>query len=1483
MASRVEGWELMEKTLLAAQRQEGLRQVILETVDEVHPEAFRRMLRLIRDHELARFSAVVRAANVWFGLQWDSVSVKTVNTTIDQVLTYLGDPKARSAALAGRDPEAIFLALWSIAFDDALAAIPVAEKLLKDKKTEVRFVAAVHLSQLALPQTWPVRAVAMEDEDLRVALCALDDQSFFYAADDGEESEGPEYVDDRFERVERLFQRLPVKPTVLKPLVWPWTERKASRELVAWHLVASLGKRPPTALIPYLPSIKSPHRGQVVRMLADQKKWDGLTRDTLIRLAGDATSDVRTAVCQSLAKIKLQPDEIEVLEGFLTRKSSDLRQGILGLLLKQSGAQALASADRLTASKDAQQRLAGLEILRQLAESKRGRDACQSRAAAYRTGRKKLSSEEQAQLDGITGASAEQVTLDNALGLMDPSKRSAAIAPKARKVAFVTKAAVACIEDLDRLIHEHRETTITYKRWDGEKQELLGNIKYGFPWPSWRKPPEKGRETLPLADVWEAWYTARPKSLRDKDALELVRAAAWLEVANGNWKWKQFTEGAKGSKERNDVLAALTCGFGPLKLNYPNLVDGLLAWLLYLHPPAGAVDFLLDATEASFALIPEADVRKLADLPDRKYYYDELDPDWRNVDTFELWCKRLDSHGSRLPDTLSPQQVRRRWQLMRWKDEPFAGARRQRPDFCVVASAYDESAATEADLLDHLIGPDQVSRYFAGGHFPSLERLTLRKPHKKSEAFLTRHPEVRELVEKCRARIVEIELARGETPTAATAPAWNLGSLWGTELLVQLMTTLGTQGFKIPFRLQEADKESKVCTLTRLVSITYPKSDETPEDFCRLIGPAVREGKITEQMVLQLAFLAPQWARHVESYLRWNGLAEALYWFLAHMQYATGREEAALGAGIDDEPQDAEKDDDDLDDQRRKPSAWERLVAERTPLSVQERYSGAVDVNWFRRIYAEVTPKRWQAMAETARFASNPAQARHAQFVADVLTGKARRKLLIDGIRKKKLKDYVRLLGLYPLAVGAKRDADLVERYNVLQEYRRYARGLSAMTKPEALRSVEIGMQNLASTAGYADPLRLEWALEAEQVKQLARGPLSAKKDGVTVTLALSDEAQPQVTIERAGKPLKSIPPGLKKDKRIAELWEQAAHLKRQASRMKSSLEMAMCRGDTFSGAELGQLSGHAILAPLLGRLVLVGDGIMGYPDRNGRALRDAHGKLEPVKKGESLRIAHAHDLFASGAWDQYQRECFQAERIQPFKQVFRELYVVTKQEKRDGTVSRRYAGQQVQPKQALALWGQRGWSSQEGVWKTFHDAGLIASVEFAYGGGTPLEVEGLTIEGVEFRRRDELKPLKLIDVPPRIFSEVMRDVDLVVSVAHRGGVDPEASASTVEMRSSLLRETCLLLGLKNVRIKEPHVLIDGQIGNYSVHLGSATVHRLPGGAVCLIAVPAQHRGRLFLPFTDDDPRTAEVISKTILLARDAKIQDPTILEQLRA
>jgi predicted DNA-binding WGR domain protein len=102
-------------------------------------------------------------------------------------------------------------------------------------------------------------------------------------------------------------------------------------------------------------------------------------------------------------------------------------------------------------------------------------------------------------------------------------------------------------------------------------------------------------------------------------------------------------------------------------------------------------------------------------------------------------------------------------------------------------------------------------------------------------------------------------------------------------------------------------------------------------------------------------------------------------------------------------------------------------------------------------------------------------------------------------------------------------------------------------------------------------------------------------------------------------------------------------------------------------------------------------------------------------------------------------------------------------------------------------------------------------------------------------------------------------------------------------MRQALIREMLQWLGLKNVKLKDNHAIIKGYYAEYSLHLGSGNIHRLPGGSLAIIPVHAQHRGRIFLPFADDDPKTAEVVSKVLLLARDEEIMDPMILDQLGA
>ena len=105
--------------------------------------------------------------------------------------------------------------------------------------------------------------------------------------------------------------------------------------------------------------------------------------------------------------------------------------------------------------------------------------------------------------------------------------------------------------------------------------------------------------------------------------------------------------------------------------------------------------------------------------------------------------------------------------------------------------------------------------------------------------------------------------------------------------------------------------------------------------------------------------------------------------------------------------------------------------------------------------------------------------------------------------------------------------------------------------------------------------------------------------------------------------------------------------------------------------------------------------------------------------------------------------------------------------------------------------------------------------------------------------------------------------------------------ASRARTMASARLATCNLLKIGNVRLQKNHILIDGKLNQYSVHLGSGVVHQQPGGALCLVPIHSQQRGRIFLPFADDDPKTAEVMAKVLLLAQDEKIKDSTILEQI--
>ena len=211
------------------------------------------------------------------------------------------------------------------------------------------------------------------------------------------------------------------------------------------------------------------------------------------------------------------------------------------------------------------------------------------------------------------------------------------------------------------------------------------------------------------------------------------------------------------------------------------------------------------------------------------------------------------------------------------------------------------------------------------------------------------------------------------------------------------------------------------------------------------------------------------------------------------------------------------------------------------------------------------------------------------------------------------------------------------------------------------------------------------------------------------------------------------------------------------------------------------------------------------------------------------------------------------------------------------------FAGNQIQPQKTVGCLKSRRWVAdyEEGLQKVYYKENIVARIYALADWFSPSDIEAPTLEWVEFSDRKTFRPLKIREVPELIYSEVMRDVDLAVSVAHAGGVDPETSHSTIEMRRAIVEFNLPLFGLKNVTLKDSHALIQGSRADYTVHLGSGVVHQKGGSMLHILPVHSQKRGKLFLPFVDEDPKTAEIMSKIVFLAEDKKIKDPTVLDQI--
>jgi hypothetical protein len=264
-------------------------------------------------------------------------------------------------------------------------------------------------------------------------------------------------------------------------------------------------------------------------------------------------------------------------------------------------------------------------------------------------------------------------------------------------------------------------------------------------------------------------------------------------------------------------------------------------------------------------------------------------------------------------------------------------------------------------------------------------------------------------------------------------------------------------------------------------------------------------------------------------------------------------------------------------------------------------------------------------------------------------------------------------------------------------------------------------------------------------------------------------------------------------------------------------------------------------------------------------------------------------------------------EVTQPFKQAYREIYLLTDAERTTETYSNRFAGHILHQHQFAALCQQRGWDYRlQGEFDshntpTLHLPAQDLRAEF-WVDAVPNHVSARAIflyvatDQVRFGR-------PLAEVPPLVFSEIMRDVDLFVGVAGAAN-DPTWQENARDGRfrtyweqwsfgelaeTGKTRKTVLARLLPKLKIAPQCVLQDkflvvkSNLRTYKIHLGSGNILMEPNDQYLCI-VPRQSEtsdGGVLLPFEGD--RTLSIIlSKAFLLADDSKIKDETITRQIR-
>ncbi len=1435
---------LLLQTLKAAQLQEGLRQSIVETGDEFNLNFYQRLLQTIEEENMLRFASVRRAVQTWVGLGYEEIEDKDIKTIFSAIRTFFRNPEMREEAYRGDNPLLTYVALYSAGLDDFAQSETAALNIIDSQcPQQVRVAAIYYLSRSDnFDPEKHINLLCRHLDDkyvLALTMTELNDSKRFAKVDRGELGR---YSDKEHALYMQLFDAIyqwhkgAKSNETLRYGGFEWFAMNVGTSLtidVLWYLAARLGD---TSSINRYLTLKQPSsyihcmrdyawgsdnekRKPIDVFIADffPKGSDECRAQFVVNNLVGMENDKFERFAKVAAKQTYNEEQVKTLESKLKSKVSTTRQRAVSMLLWLPEAQLIESYTRL-------QKLKAPDIEGTLSELREGSPAL---AKAFGPPTTQASGQAMKAYPGEEGG----------YGLYTPVKvvEPEVAYPFANEPQGGLKGVVSKVlgkqetPDLSGVfaytyeqlhdIYLKLETIVTANADKQYKDKWDEDRLLGDTYLR-RTNNDDNFDSLPFPELWRQFL--QDSGIKDEELYGVYLMLDW-----------------RGDNDDDKLFVDLP--------NYPLTKARPKLEMKYLSHFRQVIEARYEEVREQRPELFFEPAYRMAAL--FYFFYNE-----KKIVRKTTYSTYVYPTATCKPLSGAMQTIARTWKT----DEEFA--RTSKLLLAISRKFYLEGGGTYRENyhlpplmaarmnLEGMITDDELMQMLLADKGDMLEGASAvafydgdyrRKPTwgmfpKKPRFDKPVYEHLRNVVNRIANHLLEIELTRRNAPTPATeilnGSYRSKVLLWGTENLQKLMAALGKEHL-----VRDYGGKEKRAVLTSCIVHCYPLDTDTPQ---------MLKGIAPERLV-ELAFFAPQWLSLVRQYLDWKGFDETYYYFVAHTNENKNEEKRAQ-------------------------------IALYTDLEPEDLVDGAFDSRLFNEAFKKIGKKRFAMFYDAAKYMSSSNSHSRARRFADVTQGLIKEKQLMEQIDKTRNKDALCALGLVPLP-KKNIDTALLKRYKRIQAFLKESKQFGAQRQASEKRTVEIALINLARSAGYDDVTQLTWRMEGHLVADNKAMLDGMKAEGYLIRIEIAEDGTNKVVIEKDDKPLKTVPTKLKKNATYLEVNQTHREWSLQYRRAREIFEDMMRQQTPIMPADAAVIEANPIVSPLFAKLLVQQQDNIGLY---------ANGKIETLDGPQNvdpdtpLTIAHAYQLHASGKWAEWQSRLFQMRMVQPFKQVFRELYVPIPDEA-DKNESRRYSGYQIQVRQTLATLRSRGWVAdyEEGLRKVFHKQGVVVTLYARADWFSPSDAEAPAIEYVCFNRTRGTEKLRIADIDPVLYSEVMRDVDLAVSIAFVGGVDPETGQSTRELRAAIVRCTAEMLKLNNVRVDGNFAFIEGTLADYTVHLGSGNVRQQGGKEIPIIPVHGSQRGKLYLPFVDEDPKSVEIVSKVVLLAEDQKLKDPTILQ----